>query len=96
MHPLKIAYNEYMRAYTGCIRTTPIALLHAISNFPLLKDKIQTDTATAVLKAIAQENRLGKDLEEWVKKEFPVPGWTPFGMVQKAVEKMENCLESAI
>ena len=39
---------------------------------------------------------LGKDYEEWVKNGCPVPGWTPFGKVQKALETLEKSLETAI
>ena len=33
IHPLEMAYNEYKRTYTGCMTTTNIAVLHAISRF---------------------------------------------------------------
>ena len=37
MHPLENAYRNYMRTVTGCLTSTPIALLHAIPKFPLLE-----------------------------------------------------------
>ena len=66
MRPLKIAYNEYMRTYTGCMKSTPIPVLHAISRFPLLQDKIMTDSALTVIKAEAQNNILGEDYRRWI------------------------------
>ena len=85
--PLELAYREYMRTFTGCMRSTPIPLLHAISRFPLLKDKILTDSALTVIKAEAQGNLLGKDYREWDHEGCSVDGWTPFGQVRYAIEK---------
>ena len=63
--PLELAYKEYMKTYTGCMRSSLIPLLHAISRFPLLLDKILTESAVALIKAEAQGNLLGKDYREW-------------------------------
>ncbi len=84
--PLELAYHEYMRAYTGCIRSTPIPVLYAISKFPLLEDKIITDSALTVLKAEAQGNLVGKDYRRWDREGCMADGWTPFGKVRKAIE----------
>jgi len=54
-----------MRTYSGCIRSTPIPLLYAISGFPLLDDKVMTFSALTVLKAEAQDNILGQDYRIW-------------------------------
>jgi len=54
IHPLKIAYHAYMRTYTGCMPSTPIEVLYAISRFPILEDKIITASAITVIKAEAQ------------------------------------------
>jgi len=87
MTPLETAYHEYMRVYTGCFKTTPIPLLYAISNFPLLKDKIVADGALTVIKATSQNNLLGKDYEQW---DGSGDGWTPFGQIQNLIEKMHK------
>jgi hypothetical protein len=53
MRPLELAHNEYIRTYTGCMKSTPIPVLQAISRFPILKDKIMADSALTVIKAEA-------------------------------------------
>ena len=87
IRPLQIAYHEYMRTYTGCMRSTPIPLLHAISRFPILKDRIVTDSALTVTKAETQGTLLGEDYRIWDKTGCDVDGWTPFGRVRYALEK---------
>ena len=80
--PLELAYKEYMRTYTGCMRSTPIPLLHAISRFPLLLDKILTESAGTLIKAEAQGNLLGKDYRDWDSEGCLTDGWTPFGRIR--------------
>ena len=84
---LKIAYHEYMRTYTGCMRSTPIPLLHAISRFPILEDKIINECASTVIKAEAQGNLLGEDYRAWDNAGCNFDGWTPFGRVRYAMQK---------
>ncbi|MEN9639129.1 MAG: hypothetical protein RLZZ262_997 [Bacteroidota bacterium] len=83
IRPLELAYNEYMRTYTGCMVTTPIPVLHAISRFPLFQDKILADTAIAILKAKAQGTILAEDYDQW---NGSAPEWTPFSSVQKILK----------
>ena len=87
IRPLQIAYHEYMRTYTGCMRSTPIPLLHAISRFPILEDRRVTDSALTVIKAEAQGTLLGEDYRIWDKTGCDVDGWTPFERVRYALEK---------
>ena len=84
---LQLAYHEYMRTYTGCMRSTPISLLYAISRFPLLQDKIITSSALTVIKAEAQGNLLGEDYRTWDQAGCDTDGWTPFGRVRFALER---------
>ena len=91
--PIEIAYNEYMRTYIGCIKTTSIAVLHAISRFPLLRDKIKTDCALTLIKAKAQGNLLGEDFGNW---NGSVPEWTPFGCVSSILRRESVTLPAAI
>jgi hypothetical protein len=58
--PMEIAYNDYMRTYTGAFISTPITLLHAMSGFPL-RDKIISATTLTVLAARANGSQLGQD-----------------------------------
>ena len=74
IRPLEIAYHEYMRTYTGCMATTPIPVLYAISKFPLLQDKIISETALIILNAKAQNNIVAEDNERW---NGSAPEWTP-------------------
>ena len=85
--PLELAYKEYMRTYTGCMRSTPIPMLHAISRFPLLPDKILTESAVTLIKAEAQGNLLGKYYRDWDSEGCLTEGWTPFGQIRYAIEK---------
>jgi hypothetical protein len=39
--------------------------LFSVIGFPLLEDKIKTDTATTILAVIANGTQLGKDYVEW-------------------------------
>ena len=94
--PLELAYHEYMRAYTGCIRSTPIPALYAISKFPLLEDKIITDSSLTVLKAEAQGNLVGTDYRRWDREGCIADGWTPFGKVRKAIEHTAKKYETKI
>ena len=50
--------------------------------FPLLRDRIITDTALTIIKAKAQNNQLGNDYDQW---NGAAPDWTPFGSVAKAL-----------
>jgi len=86
MRPLEHAYNEYMRTYTGCMKSTPIPVLQAISKFPFL---IMTDSALTVIKAEAQNNILGEDYRKWDQHGCLTDGWTPFGLVRKAIEQVK-------
>ena len=93
IRPLELAYNEYMRTYTGCMITTPVPVLYAISRFPLFQDKILADTAIAILKAKAQGTILAEDYDHW---NGSAPEWTPFGSVGKILKsriakKYQNC-----
>ena len=63
MKPNETAYLEYMRTYTGCMKTTPIPLLHAISRFTLLKDKIISDTENQIIDAIAHTSLIEQDIK---------------------------------
>ena len=83
MRPLEHAYNEYMRTYTGSMKSTPIPVLQAISKFPLLKDKIMTDSALTVIKAEAQDNILGEDYRKWDQHGCVTDGWTPIWISSK-------------
>ena len=85
-----------MRTYTDCMKSTPISVLRAISRFPLLKDKIMTDSALTVIKAEAQNNILGKDYRDWDTKGCHTGGWTPFGLVREAIENVTEKYESTI
>lgn len=85
-----------MRTYSGCISSTPIPILHAISKFPLLEDKITTDLTLAVLTAEAQGNILGKDYRTWDEEGCLADGWTPFGKVRDAVERKAKKYNSRI
>jgi hypothetical protein len=76
MRPLELAYNEYMRTYPGCMSTTPIPLLYAISGFPILQDKIITQSTLTILKAEAQGNLLGQDYTKWHTSGGKADGWT--------------------
>ena len=87
IRPLEIAYHEYMRTFTGCLKSTSVPLLHAISRFSLLQDKIMTTSALTVIKAEAQGNLLGEDYRAWDQNGCHVDGWTPFGRVRYAIEK---------
>jgi len=40
-------------------------VLFSIRGFPLLENKIKTDTATTIVMAIANETQLGKEYVEW-------------------------------
>jgi len=64
------------------MRSTPIPLLHAISRFPLLLDKILTESAVTLIKAEAQGNLLGKDYRDWDSEGCLTDGWTPFGRIR--------------
>src|SRR5690349_14279866 len=84
LKPIEIAYRDYMRTYTGCFPSTPIPLLHAISGFPLLKDKIITETTMTVLAAQANGTILGREYTAWHGEG---DGWTPLGEVWKALKE---------
>ena len=84
LKPIETAYRDYMRTYTGCFPSTPIPLLHAISGFPLLKDRIITETTMTVLAAQANGTLLGKEYTEWNGEG---DGWTPLGEVWKALKE---------
>ena len=84
LKPIEIAYRDYMRTYTGCFPSTPIPLLHAISGFPLLKDKIITETTMTVLAAQANGTILGREYTAWNGEG---DGWTPLGEVWKALKE---------
>lgn len=96
MRPVELAYHEYMRTYTGCMRSTPIPVLYAISRFPLLRDRIVTESTLVVLKAAAQGTLLGKDYRKWDKAGCQVDGWTPFGQIREAIEKKAKQFQSKI
>ena len=93
IRPLEVAYNEYMRTYTGCLATTPIPVLHAISKFPLLQDKILVDTARTKIKAKAQSTVLAEDYEHW---NGLAPEWTPFGSVDKMIKSRTKGVATGI
>jgi hypothetical protein len=93
IRPLEAAYNEYMRTYTGCMATTPIPVLHAISRFPLLQDKILIDTAMTIIKAKAQSTVLAEDYEHW---NGVAPEWTPFGSVDKMIKSRTKGIATGI
>ena len=94
--PLEVAYNEFMRTYSGCIRSTPIPLLYAITRFPLLDDKVMTCSVLTVLKAEAQDNILGQDYRIWDSDGCQADGWTPFGKVRNAIERKAKQYESKV
>ena len=87
IRPLEIAYNAYMRTFTGCIISTPIPLLYAISKFPLLQDTIMTASSIIMLKAEAQGNLLGDDNRRWDRTGCDLDGWTPFGQIRVAIDR---------
>ena len=87
IRPLEIAYNAYMRTFTGCISSTPIPLLYAISKFPLLQDTIMTASSIMMLKAEAQGNLLGDDYRRWDRTGCDLDGWTPFGQIRVAIDR---------
>ena len=60
--------------------------MHATSKFPSLKAKITTDTALTVLNAEAHGNLLGDDYRKWYEQGCTGDGWTPFGLVRRAIE----------
>ena len=80
LRPLQKAYNEYMR--TGAFPTTPIPLLHAMSRFPTLSDKIKTDSSIAMINAIANGNLMAQDLITWDRTG---EGWTPYGPISSTI-----------
>eukprot|EP00474_Spongospora_subterranea_P007735 CRZ08193.1 hypothetical protein [Spongospora subterranea] len=82
--PMEIAYNDYMRTYTGSFISTPITLLHAISGFPLLRDKITTETTMTVLAAQANGTLLGREYIEWNGEG---DGWTPLEKFGQRIKK---------
>src|SRR5689334_8648236 len=84
VRPFEIAYRDYMRTYTGCFPSTPIPLLHAISGFPLLKDRIITETTLTVLAAQANGTVLGTEYTQWNGEG---DGWTPLGEVWRALKE---------
>ena len=79
LHPLTIAYREYLRVRTGAMKTTPIPLLHAMAQKPLLPDKIKLDSSMLVLKAIASDTLVGREYTHW---DGHGDGHSPYGSVQ--------------
>ena len=82
--PLEVAYNEYMRTYTGAFKTTPIPLLHAMSRFPTIRDKIKTDASLMMIKAVANDTLLGREFTNW---ENEGAGWSPYGAIRDTILK---------
>ena len=79
LHPLEIAYRDALRAECGAIMTTPIPLLHAVTNSPTLRTMIVSDGAKTILNSIAHQSQLGHDYIQWTGIG---DGWSPFGPIQ--------------
>ena len=86
LRPLTKAYNHCMRVLTGCMRRTPIPILHAISRCPPLVDKITMDQAYSILAAVACNNILGNEVLEWQGSKRKIgAGWSPYETARQAI-----------
>lgn len=84
--PLEISVRACLRAELDACKTTPIPLLYAGTQRPLLRPLIERDSANIVIKAIASRTILGREYLSW---DGMHDGWSPLGSAMLLYQKLQ-------